>query len=101
MLVFVYPEKTREPLGAERWLVSWEEERPGAPDGDNFDHDRDVLNKCVAFKAYAKAKKYAEKIVADGVTFYGAATIQREVVDWYVEEDRVAEWAAAGRPEYV
>jgi len=35
------------------------------------------------------------------VSAYGSATVTEQVVDWYVEEDRIAEWTNVGEPEYL
>lgn len=108
MRVWVYPEKCYEALGAERWDVSWEQLTASAAkrlnghtpqeESDEFDYDRDLTHKRKAFTRESDAREFAEKLVADGATFFGAATVTRQVVDWFVEEDGVAEWADAGTP---
>lgn len=137
-LVFVYPEKTREPLGAERWECSWEQVKASASrrnqmvkmnakrkhereghagefgkcevDGcqhwryTDIDPDSDIDNYYQTFRgadARDKALEFAKKEVAKGKTAYGVVMVQRQVVDWYVEEDHVAEWRDAGEQEEV
>lgn len=111
MQVWTYPEKKYEELGAVRWQVSWEQltakaaarlkgERPDS-EGEDFDYDADLWHPCKAFKTEDAARTFARKIVAEGTTFFGAATVVKQTVDWYVEEDRVASWEDCGSPEEV
>lgn len=99
--VWVYPEKAYEKLGAERYQCSWEEVRKGAPKGDDFDHDRDIISRYANFPAKQAALDFARKTVDGYKTAYGQVTVTRQVVDWYVEEDRVAEWVDTSDVEYV
>lgn len=113
MRVFVYPEKTYEELGAKRWDVEWfvvtekalrrvrEAEEKG--ETEDIDPDRDVLcyHKPFPWKAKGLAIAYAKKMAVCERSAYGSATVTPEVVDWYVEEDRIAEWTNAGEPIYV
>ena len=106
MRVWVYPEKVHEELGAERWSVSWEQLTASAAkrlkgehpqqESEDFDYDRDLASKSRAFPTEVAARAFAEKLVAGGTTFFGAATLTRQVVDWFVEEDGVAHWTDAG-----
>jgi hypothetical protein len=104
MLVWVYPEKVHEPWGARRWTVEWEQLRPECKaadttqENDGFDYDRDLRHIRKPFKTQAAAQKFARELVANGKTFFGVANVQEEVVDWYVEEDRVAHWTDTGDP---
>lgn len=107
MRVFVYPEKTMEELGTVRWEVEWYELTAGArkrydadPDYEH-DHDRDEIAVYKTFKTQKAAMAYAKKVVETMVTVYGCATVTKQVVDWFVEEDRIAEWANVGEPEYL
>jgi hypothetical protein len=113
MRVFVYPEKTHEELGARRWEVEWFTVGPSAlariraaearGEQDEVDPDRDIVSHARTFPhrskglAVALAKRMAE---CDG-SAYGCAIVTEEVVDWYVEEDRIAEWVSVGEPIYV
>jgi hypothetical protein len=106
MRVFVYPEKTREELGAVRYQVEWFELTKGAKkrfDADpnyEHDHDRDEIAVVQYFKTQAEAETFAQKVVSEMETVYGCATVTKQVVDWYVEEDRVAEWTDVDEPIY-
>jgi hypothetical protein len=102
MRVWVYPEKVHEELGARRFVVEWEELRPECKardtgqENDEFDYDRDLHYLIKPFKQREDAERYARKIVDEGKTFFGCARVQEQVVDWYVEEDRVASWENVG-----
>lgn len=63
MRVFVYPEKTREELGAERWQVSWEELRPEAKGKPDIDPDNDVVYRFSNHPSEAEAMKAARAVV--------------------------------------
>ncbi len=113
MRVFVYPEKAYEELGAKRWDVEWYTVGPKAlkrvadaearGESDEVDPDRDVVchHKPFPWRAKGLAIAYAKKMANCERSAYGFAIITPEVVDWYVEEDRIAEWANAGEPIYV
>lgn len=106
MRVWVYPEKTHEELGAERWEVEWYEVPSNwalLTDEQREEYDYDRMP-CMykTFRgpgAEKKAQKFAKKMASHRANAYGCATVTRQVVDWYVEEDRVAEWANVGNPE--
>jgi len=97
--VFVWPERTYEELGAERWAVSWKTVRPGANVNEEIDFDVDLVDRAVACRTHAAAVARARRAAAED--YFGGAVVQRQVVAWDVEEDRIAEWAPAGEPEYV
>jgi hypothetical protein len=100
MQVWTYPEKRREELGAKRWEVRWWTRRAGTDaNAEDIDFDRDIEENGRAFKTYPAAKAFAEKIYPESC--FGCASIQQQVVDWFVEEDRVAEWADVGDSEEV
>lgn len=65
------------------------------------DPDSDIDYLVTNHKDQEKAREYAKKIMDSGVTAYGAVSVTRQVVDWYVEEDRVAEWADTSDREEV
>lgn len=106
MRVYVYPEKAYEELGAVRWEVEWQELTPAAkkrhenPDYEH-DHDIDEVSCYRVFKTQAAAEKFARNVVDKYQTVYGCATVHKQTVKWYVEEDRIAEWADVGEPSYV
>lgn len=70
---------------------------------DEIDIDSDIVYHRRVFPARAKglAIAYGKRVVGTETTAFGSATVTPQVVDWYVEEDRVAEWANAGDPIYV
>jgi len=101
MKVFVYPEKTTEDFGAERWVCEWQELKTDAPDpntSDDFDPDMHLVTRLTGHKTKDSALKAAHKIVERA--YYGAC-VYKQVVDWFVEEDRIAEWVTVGEPEYL
>jgi hypothetical protein len=103
MLVFVYPEKTREELGAKRWQLSWEQQKASAREkqGDDMDFDQDLDFMVAAYPTQEKAREAAKKILESGKPYFGAVSLVEQTVDWFVEEDRVAEWRNCGRSEEI
>lgn len=101
--VFVYPEKTRETLGARRWQISWEELREGVivKEGEDIDFDRDLVSLYLSFPKKEDGEKKAREILDAGRPFFGAISLTEQVVDWFVEEDRVAEWRDCGEREEI
>ena len=103
MRVFVYPEKVYEELGARRWYISWEQLKPGrtVKPGEDIDFDRDTYTAYAAYKTKDAATKAAKRVLKSGKPFFGAITLIEQTVDWFVEEDRVAEWQDCGQPEEI
>lgn len=102
MLVLVYPEKTRELYGATRWVASWYVLRLGCdPEADDWEPGFDTREVYRAFTTKEMALAEARRVVDAGESLFGVAEVVQQRVDWYVEEDRVAEWADVGRPEEV
>ncbi len=101
MRVWVYPEKTLEELGAERYQLSWEQVRESAKNKEELDHDADIVHYAEYHKEKETAVKRAREIVDSYKTAYGQVTVTRQVVGWFVEEDRVAEWQDTSDVEYV
>lgn len=99
--VWVYPERTFEMLGAVRWVASWEEVRPSAVGQEEIDPDSDIIYHHVGYLTKEMAMEDARKLIRDCKTAFGQVTVTRQVVDWFVEEDRVAEWRDTGDVEYV
>lgn len=108
MRVRLFPEKTWAELGAKRWTVEWWTLRKGVkPDADtsqeneDFDYDRDLVSNYRAFKTKAAALKCAEREA--GNSFWGAATVQGQVVAYWDDEDypNIAEWQDVGEAEEV
>lgn len=107
MRVWVWPERTHEEFGAERWTAEWQEvpknwDQLTEEQREDWDYDRFPTRYVTARGpgARAKVKRALRYAISSGKTAYGSGTLQRQVVDWYVEEDRVAEWTDVGEPEY-
>lgn len=108
MKVRVYPEKTIEEFGAIRWQVEWQEVTPEAlvrnKDGDaDFDLDSDLVTLRKYYKTEEGAMRGAREVHKrrhDWLAF-GTIYVQKQAVDWFVEEDRVAEWTDVGEPSYI
>jgi hypothetical protein len=101
MRVFVYPEKTHEELGAERWQVEWHtapRKWEGMDEGEGPDPDC-MISHYSAHATEKAAKAAAKRRIKDD--YYGCPVVTRQVVDWYVEEDRIAEWVNVGDEIYV
>lgn len=101
MRVWVYHSRTWEEFGAVRWVAEWHVVRPEAKGKEEIEPDVDVVCRRKAYKSKREALKTARLMVNTRRTAFGCATVQEERVDWFVEEDRVAEWADVGDPEYV
>ena len=99
--VWTYPERKFEKLGAVRWQATWEEVKKSAQSKEDIDPDLDIDYRCANFATKEKALAYARKIVDSYRTAYGQVTVTRQVVDWYVEEDRIAEWVNTSEEEHV
>lgn len=99
-------EKCYEELGSERYTAETEvvpdnwalmsEEEKEAVDLENFPTE---VYEFRGAKALAQARRKAKQLLR--VSAFGQARVQRQIVDWYVEEDRFAEWADVGDPEYI
>ena len=106
--VWVYPDKNYETLGAERWQASWEAIKKSAQwklgTEEDWDPDADIEFLVANFRgpnAKDKALAYARKLVDGRKTAYGQVAVTRQIVDWFMEEDRVAEWIDTSEKEYV
>jgi hypothetical protein len=95
--VWVYPEREWRNLGEVSWLVSWHELRPGVKrEGDEIDLDSDLIERAHRCVTEEQAKEFGKLAYETKPLFFGAVYIQKQVVDWFVEEDRVAEWRDVG-----
>lgn len=105
MRVWVYPERAFEELGAERYQVSWEELKPSARKridaGEDCDLDSDLNYRVASYREKSDALKFAESLVKEGRPWFGEATVTRQVVGWFVEDDNVAEWQDTSEREAV
>jgi hypothetical protein len=107
MAWIIYPGyKTREELGAERWVAEAEMLPPTwalmsdeeKEEFDPYEFPREVYE-FRGPKAQAQATKKAKLLRR--ASAFGCARVQRQVVGWFVEEDRVAQWEDVGETEYV
>ena len=103
MKVFVYPEKVYVELGAKRWEISWEELRASTEGklGDDVDYDRDIVFMVASYPTKEKAVAAAKQILDAGRPYFGAISLTEQVVDWFVEEDQIAEWRCHGQTEEI
>jgi len=104
MRVWIYEEREYGELGAERYTVEWHTVRPGynqAEHEESPDPDRDIISHMKAFPTLAEARVEGKRIYDAGLDYYGAVIIQRQRVEWMVEEDGVATWESVGFPEYI
>jgi hypothetical protein len=99
---------TFEELGARRLEVEVALVKAGAlvkAAGGNYDIDidTDVYYRCWIFPVSekAKARRKAKAVAHHKASAFGSATIIEQVVDWFEEDDRIAEWANVGEAEYV
>lgn len=99
MRVWVWPEREYREIGARRWKVSWYTARPGAPEGDDLDFDRDLIEHSAAYGTRSTAMRTAKRRA--GQAFFGVAHIREQVVDWISEADGTAEWSDVGELEEV
>lgn len=101
MKVWLYPEKTREDLGARRFEVYTCIVKPESIGKDEIDIDEDLLHKRWGIKSKTKAQAFAQGLLKRDDLAFGAVTIQEQVVGWFVEEDGIGEWQDVGEAEEV
>ena len=112
MRVWVYPDKVYRELGAKRWEAEWQTTKPSAikrvaeaeakGEYDEIDLDSDLFWHHRVFPNKGLAMAFAKKVVESAADMaFGSVMVTQQVVDWYVEEDRIAKWADIGEPEYV
>lgn len=99
--VLLYPEKIYAQLGDVRYLLSTEVVRPECIGKDEIDIDSDLITKSWAFTSEEKARERAATILERDDLAFGAVTLQKQIVDWFVQEDNVAEWSDAGESEEI
>lgn len=99
--VWVYPDRTFERLGAVRYQASWEQVKKSAEGQSEIDPDRDIEYLFANYKTKEAALKMAKAVIDKGITAFGAVTVTRQIVDWYVEEDKIAEWVNTSDSEEV
>ncbi len=99
--VLLYPEKIYVHLGEVRYLLSTEVVRPESMGKDEIDIDSDLITKYWAFATEERAREYAATILECDDLAFGAVTLQKQIVDWFVREDNVAEWSDVGESEEI
>ena len=100
MKILVYPEGTREELGARRWVASYyllKEEAMGKKEIDPF-NDLELV--CEPAPSRDKAVVLARAALAHHRNVYGDAQIQEEVVEW-LDRGICGAWEPVGDPEYI
>jgi hypothetical protein len=88
-------------IGAVRYAIDWEEVKESSKGKQDIEPDLDLNHMLRASADHTKAKAYAQKILSSGVTAYGAVSVQKQELDWFVREDNVAEWIDVGEPEEI
>lgn len=87
-------------VGDRRWECEWYElttaakARAAADPDYEFDHDTDFACRVTVHGSKGLAVAAARKVAPSAA--YGYAVVQEHVLDWMVEEDRVAEWEPVG-----
>lgn len=101
MRVRVYPTGQFAEFGATRWEVEWHTVRPESVGKDDIDPDADIATHARAFATKPEAEAFAQKLVDSYGTAYGCARVTEQRVDWFVKEDRIAEWVSVGESEFI
>jgi hypothetical protein len=92
-------------LGAKRWvaewyvLEAWAEAKVAANPDYEWDPHKDIRTVRTVHVTRAAALRSARR--GAGESMFGVAEVKHQVVDWYVEEDRIGEWVDAGQAEEV
>lgn len=103
MRVFLYPEKIYAELGSKRWQISWEQLKTSGAGkvGDEIDIDSDIDYFVAGYPTQEEAREAAKKLLEHDKPYFGAVSLSEQVIDWFVQEDRVAEWVDCGRIEEI
>lgn len=102
MRVWDYIYKRYDDLGRVIWEVEWITVKPSAKGNTEIDPDADTVAHFENCDTEAQAMKRAQEIydTVNGPTgeglCWGAVTVQKIVLEMYVEEDRVATWEPVG-----
>lgn len=96
MRVYVYGDSKLRDLGAIRFEVEWITIKEKAKNKTDVDPDLDTITHVEYFDTESEAITYGQGIYSTTELYWGVVTIQKQVVDWYVEEDRIAEWTNVG-----
>lgn len=106
MRVWDYIHKRYDELGRVIWEVEWITVKPEARNrkggDDSIDPDSDTITNVENHNTEAEALKFAQEVydTVNGPTgeglCWGAVTVQKMVLEMYVEEDNVATWEPIG-----
>lgn len=105
----IYPEGGYANIGDKRWELEYYTMRPGAAleieQGRDFDPDADTICHAIHFKYsdHEAARSKAQEILNAYEKYllaFGQVTVIEQRVDWFVEENNLAEWQSVGEPEY-
>lgn len=86
----------REDLGAIRYEVEWITVKPAANHKECLDPDIDTDTYVEYFPDKDAAMKRGQEVYDTTQLCWGVVMVRKEIVDWFVEEDRIAEWRDAG-----
>ena len=102
MRVWDYINKRYDELGRVIWEVEWITVKPSAKGNAEIDPDADTITHVEDCETDAQAMKRAQEIYdqvngpnGEGLC-WGAVTVQKMVLEMYVEEDRVGAWEPVG-----
>lgn len=101
MRAWLYPEKRRAEIGEVRWQISTDIVKPAAMGKGEIDIDSDLEAHCWGFVTEGKARSFAAKLLKRDDLAFGAATLQKQIVGWFVQEDGIAEWQDVGESEEI
>ena len=66
-----------------------------------MDPDEDLNYYHRNYTTEAKARVAARRILDGNRTAFGCLSLVKQTVDWYVEEDQIAEWKDCGESEEI
>lgn len=101
MKVWVYPERVFEELGATSYEIEYEVLRPNAGLEHEIDFDGDIEYCHARFRTRQQALARARQVLDQGLPYFGSVRVTRQIVDWYVEERKIAEWMDTSDTEEV
>jgi hypothetical protein len=96
---WVSEDKKWRNIGEVRYTADWEDVRPGLEGKEEIDPDFDIVFCVRVFTDKESAIKFAKEKYGD--TAYGQVTVTRQIVDWFVREDRIAEWVDTRDREHI
>jgi len=102
MRVWDYQHRRYDELGRIHFEVEWITVKPSAKDKTEIDPDIDTITHVEYFDTEETAVKRAREIYAAAIgpggegLCWGIVTVQKEVLEWFVQEDNVAHWEPEG-----